>query len=80
MICAYLYHGIGTANSNLSTMPNQKQNLMNAFELFQHVDNNFIICNTDFDARFMCNSHIARQLKHLMSTSSFLGLKGTESP
>lgn len=27
MVCAYLYHGIGTLNSNLSTVPNQKQNL-----------------------------------------------------
>lgn len=80
MVCAYLYHGIGTLNSNLSTVPNQKQNLQNSFDLFRHVDDNLMVCNANYEAKIMCNSHLARQLKRLMGTSSFLGLRSTQSP
>lgn len=79
MVCAYLYHSIGTLNSNLSTVPNQKQNLQNAFDMFQHVDNDLLVCNNNIDAKFTCNSHLTRKLKHLMGTSSLLGLKNTQS-
>ena len=54
--------------------------MQNAFELFRHVDDNLHVCNFNLDATFMCNSHLTRQLKHLMSSSSFLGLRCTQSP
>lgn len=78
MICAYLYFGIGTPNSHLSMTPNAKQNLQNAFEILRHVDQSQSICDSRIDARFMSNSHIIRQMKRLMSTSSFLGMKNTQ--
>lgn len=35
------------------------------------------ICDSRIDAKVMSNSHIIRNMKRLMSTSSFLGLKNT---
>jgi len=37
-----------------------------------------MICDSRIDAKFMSNSHIVRNLKRLMSTSSFLAIKNTQ--
>ena len=78
MICTYMNYGISTPNSRLSMGPNAKQNLQNAFEIMRHIDQSLMICDSRIDAKFMSNSHIVRNLKRLMSTSSFLAIKNTQ--